>query len=172
MNKREELDHLVYSTKTDVVGTESWLTPDIKDHEVFPPDFTVYCTDREIGQGGGVFIAIRAGVVTTKEEDLETECKLLSIKLNIASSNSLCIGSIGAYYKPNATDEQNLNSLAQSLAKLPRDSSHVWLAGDMNLSGLDSVGVAVNSTEAHLLFSFTTYPVPRYPSRQQLDPSH
>ena len=49
VNKREELDHLLYSTKTDIiVGTESWLTPDIKHIDVFPPDFTVYRRDREI----------------------------------------------------------------------------------------------------------------------------
>ena len=47
VNKKEEIDHLLYSTKTDIiVGTESWLTPDIKDHEVFPPDFTIYRRDR------------------------------------------------------------------------------------------------------------------------------
>ena len=55
------------------------------------------------------------------------------MQLNIASNTNLCIG---AYYRPNATDDQSINSLAQSLAKLPRDSSHVWLAGDMNLPGL------------------------------------
>ena len=83
MNKKEELDHLLYSTKTDIiVGTESWLTSDIKDHEVFPPDFTVYRRDREIGRGGGVFIAVRANVVSLREEDLETECEILWIKLD------------------------------------------------------------------------------------------
>ena len=50
VNKKEEIDHLLYSTKTDIiVGTESWLTPDIKGHEVSPPDFPVYRRDREIG---------------------------------------------------------------------------------------------------------------------------
>ena len=103
MNKKEEIDHLLYSTNTDIiVGTESWLTPDIKDHEVFPPDFTVYRRDREIGQGGGVFIAVRADVVSLREKDLETECEILWIKLNIASNKNLYIG---AYYRPNATDD-------------------------------------------------------------------
>ena len=53
MNNREELDHLLDSTKTDiVVGTESWLTTDIKDYEVFPPYFTVYHRDKDrTGEG-------------------------------------------------------------------------------------------------------------------------
>ena len=135
MNKQEEIYHLLYSTKTYViVGTESWLTPDIKDHEVFPPDFTVYRLDREIGRGGGVFIAVRADVVSLREKDLETECEILWIKLNIASNKNLYIG---AYYRSNATDNESRNSLAQSLAKLPHERGHVWLAGDMNLPGLE-----------------------------------
>ena len=59
--------------------------------------------------------------------------------LNIASSKSLYIG---AYNRPNATDEQSINSFVQSLAKLPRDSSHIWLAGDMNLP--DQSGCRLN----------------------------
>ena len=69
-----------------------------------------------------------------REKGLETECEILWIKLNIASNKHLYVG---AYYRPNVTDEQSLNSLAESLATLPRDSSHVWLAGDMNLPGLE-----------------------------------
>ena len=38
-NKREEFEHLLDSTKADIIlGTESWLSKDIKDHEVFPMD--------------------------------------------------------------------------------------------------------------------------------------
>ena len=83
---------------------------------------------------GGVFIAVRAEVVSLREKDLETEREILWIKLNIASNKNLYVG---AYYRPNVTDEQSFNSLAQSLAKLLRDSSQVWLAGDMNLPGLE-----------------------------------
>ena len=154
VKKKEEIDHLLYSTKTDIiVGTESWLTPDIKGHEVFPPDFTVYRRDREIGRGGGVFVAVRADVVSLREKDIETECEILWIKLNIASNKNLYIG---AYYRSNATDDQSLNSLAQSLAKLPRDRSHVWLAGDMNLPGLEwsstQLKPACCSPSQHTLF--------------------
>ena len=65
---------------------------------------------------------------------LEIECKILWIKLNIASCKSMYIG---AYYWPNATYELSLDSFAQLLAKLSRDSSHVWLADDMNMPGME-----------------------------------
>ena len=81
--QKEELDHVLYSTKTAiVVGTEYWLIPDIKDHKVFPPYFTVYRRDRGIGRRGGVFIVVRADVVCLREKELETECKILWIKLH------------------------------------------------------------------------------------------
>ena len=81
-----------------------------------------------------VYVYMCICVYSLREKDLETECEILWIKLNIASDKNLYIG---AYHRPNATDEQSFNSLAQSLAKLPRDSCHVWLAGDMNLPGLE-----------------------------------
>ena len=80
-------------------------------------------------------------------------CEILWIKPNIASCKSLYIGT---YYRPNTTDEQNLNSLAQSLAKLPRDSSRVWLAGDMNLLGPEWLSTQLKpiccSPSQHTLF--------------------
>ena len=80
MNKREELHHLLESTRTDiVVGTESWLTHDINDYDGFPPDFTVYL-ETETCDEGGVFIAVRADGFSSREKDLETECEILWIK--------------------------------------------------------------------------------------------
>ena len=44
------------STKCDInFGTESWLSCEIKDNEVFPPGYTVYSWDRD-GRGGGVYV--------------------------------------------------------------------------------------------------------------------
>ena len=43
VNKKEQFHAIIEETKPDIiVGTESWLQPDIKDTEIFPPNFTVY----------------------------------------------------------------------------------------------------------------------------------
>ena len=49
-NKREELELLLHDTKPDIVmGTETWLEPNIESSEIFPSDYTVYRRDRPTG---------------------------------------------------------------------------------------------------------------------------
>ena len=44
-----------------VVGTETWLTPDIHDNELFPPEigYTIFRRDRTSHKGGGVIILFK-----------------------------------------------------------------------------------------------------------------
>lgn len=59
VNFRSVVNHvMVDSVKPDIiVGTESWLRPDIMNSEIFPSNYTVYRRDRDTS-GGGVFIAV------------------------------------------------------------------------------------------------------------------
>ena len=133
-NKREEFEQLLDSTKADVIfGTESWLRKDIKDHEVFPDGYTVYRKDRKNSIGGGVFIAVKDYLISSHMADYDADCEILWVKINIASCRSLYLAS---YYRPNAHDEESLKHLDESLQKIPRNNSHVWIAGDMNLPGI------------------------------------
>ena len=50
-----------------IVGTESWLTPDITDSEIFPPDLTIFRKDRSQKTGGGVFIAVKYLILFAQE---------------------------------------------------------------------------------------------------------
>ncbi len=154
MNKKEEFHLLLESTKADIVfGTESWLRSDIKDHEVFPDGYSVYRKDRQTGRGGGVFIAVKDHFISSHETDLDTDCEILWVKLDIAGCKSLYLA---AYYRPNANDQESLAQLAESLEKLRKKNSHIWVAGDMNLPGLDwpSCSLKTNcpSPSQHSLF--------------------
>jgi hypothetical protein len=54
-NKIPEFHLLIHSTKCNIIiGTESWLTVDDSDREIFPKSFTVCRKDRVDGAGGGV----------------------------------------------------------------------------------------------------------------------
>jgi hypothetical protein len=117
-----------------VIGTESWLDPSIKDHEVFPSGFTIYRKDRNCGKGGGVFIAVSDDIMSSHMADLDSDCEILWVKVDIVACKSLYIA---AYYRPNAHDQESLNNLAASLDKLPKKVKHVWVGGDMNLPGMD-----------------------------------
>ena len=51
--KKEEFWCLIDAAKPDVIiGSETWLKPDISDSEIFPPGYHVYRKDRADGYGG------------------------------------------------------------------------------------------------------------------------
>ena len=96
-NKKEELDHIVKEKGIDVIiGTETWLTPDIKNSELLLDSFDVYRRDRLGKKGGGVMVCVRKG--------LNSECHFISnnsesifVKLNFNGKRPVIIGSI---YRP------------------------------------------------------------------------
>ena len=51
-----------------VMGTESWLSADISDAEVFPQNYVTYRKDRKDKTGGGVFICVRDNITSFKED--------------------------------------------------------------------------------------------------------
>ena len=109
--------HLIDSSiKVDIVGTESWLKPDIHDNKVFPPGYIVYRWDRD-GHGGGMFVMVKDNIISSCIEDLELECEIVWVKIEIASCKPLYIAS---YYRPNNLNAESLEQLEVSLDKLPQ----------------------------------------------------
>ena len=51
-----------------VLGTESWLSVDISDAEVFPQNYVTYRKDRNDQTEGGVFICVRDNITSYKED--------------------------------------------------------------------------------------------------------
>ena len=53
-NKKAELHTIIDSAKPDIIlGNESWLTPDIKNSEIFPDSFDAIRKDRVGNAHGG-----------------------------------------------------------------------------------------------------------------------
>ena len=74
---------MVDSVKPDIiVGTESWLRPDIMNSEIFPSNYTVYRRDRDTS-GGGVFIAVI-------DEKSSTRQRQDSVDLLFSSLDRIC----------------------------------------------------------------------------------
>ena len=64
--KKEELWCLIDAARSDViVGSETWLKPDISDSEIFPPGYHVYRKDRADGYGG-VLLGISTSLAAIK----------------------------------------------------------------------------------------------------------
>ena len=74
---------MVDSVKPDIiVGTESWLRPDIMNSEIFPSNYTVYCCDGDTS-GGGVFIAVIDEILSTRQQHLKTSCEMAWAKISV-----------------------------------------------------------------------------------------
>ena len=109
-----------------VVYTESWLTFEVYNAEIIPDSlgYTMFRQDRG-SRGGGVFILVRDLYIAIRVQDLETNCEILWIKLQLAGSVPLLIA---AYYKPDESDPQSFYSLkSQSReCQLLRDIHGYW----------------------------------------------
>ena len=87
--QKEVFNNLIDTSKVDiVVGMESWLMPDIHVNEVFPPGIIVYRQDLD-GHGGGVLIMVKNDMISSHMEELESECGILWVKIEIASGKPL-----------------------------------------------------------------------------------
>ena len=75
VNKVPYFHCIIETEKPDVVvGTESWLSPEISNSEIFPPGYTPYRADRQsTTHGGGVFILARNDIVSSEQPQFRTD---------------------------------------------------------------------------------------------------
>ena len=140
--KGPELENLIDTVKPDIViGTESWLKPEIQSSEIFPPDFSIYRNDRKTGEmGGGVFIAVHNNLVSYPIEAATKNCEEVWAGINISGSKTI---HVGAFYRPPtkgaiAEELVVLDHLKASIDKVSQTQNHhIWLAGDFNLPDID-----------------------------------
>ncbi|MES9882305.1 MAG: reverse transcriptase family protein [Sedimenticola sp.] len=116
MNKLPEFHSLLDTEQPDIViGTESWLSPDILTSEVIPSNlgYNLYREDRKTSKSrsGGVFI-------------------LVWIQLEITGTQPL---HIAAFYRPREDDLPSLEQLRLSLDMVANEKGNIWILGDFNL---------------------------------------
>ena len=93
------LDHLISSVKPDVIiGTETWLNSTIN---------SVYRKDRPNKSYGGVLIAVTNDLISSVVTDLDTDCKILWVQIDLIGTKSLHIGS---FYRPPNSDMTALDN--------------------------------------------------------------
>ena len=118
-----------------VIGTESWLTPDISSSEVFPEGYQSFRADRKskAKRGGGVFVLVRNSFLCTEQSQFQTNCEILWVKLEITGHRPLFIG---AFYRPSEDDLESIQELQNSISQVREHSDNVWALGDFNLPKL------------------------------------
>ena len=136
LSKKAELHHLINSTKPDInIGTETWLHDGIRTQEFLPKDLG-YCIYRSNSSDhhGGVLICVTKWLISDPVPELETDCKVLWVKINLVGVNSLLVG---AFYRPHMQDDKAIEQLNLSLQGLNRSNATVWLAGDFSALHID-----------------------------------
>ena len=79
VNKVADLHCLIDTERPDVIiGTESWLSPDIRYSEIFPLGYTPYRADRvtETTRSGGVFVLVSDTLIISEQPQLKSECEI------------------------------------------------------------------------------------------------
>ena len=119
-----------------VIGTESWLTSEISDAEVFPADFVVYRKDRSAKVGGGVFVACHASLRSRREQELETDVEIVWCSVQDRNGGKVYISS---FYRPPDSDDAYMDQFLASLtcAKDVCKGRKLICGGDFNLPDIE-----------------------------------
>ena len=95
----------------------------------------MYRKDRPNKSYGGVLIAVTNNLICSVVTDLDTDCEILWVQIDLIGTKSLHIGS---FYRPPNSDMTALDNLNLSLERLThRTNGNIWLGGDFNAPHID-----------------------------------
>ena len=149
-NKLNDFQTYVYESKPGLILlTETWLTKEHLDNEIFPNDsYHCFRLDRSTKthppdpinkkkfreKGGGVLIAVRSDLnVESKQVAINSKAEILSLELKFSNKEIVCVTlcyRVGTLGMPNFNEiEKHLRTIAQK----KKFSKHIIL-GDFNFS--------------------------------------
>ena len=149
VNKQLDLNALLCANKLDVLAiSETFLSPDIFDHEcVHSNSYTVFRRDRN-RHGGGVMLIVNSSISATRRQDLETDCEILWVELCLQNRKVL----FAVSYRPPNSSSSCLLQLEHSLASVP-DSVSVVLCGDFYLPNVNWQSPSYSVLSVHMQYS-------------------
>ena len=96
----------------------------------FSSDYKIYRRDREDTpsqktEGGGVFVAVRncAHLVSTRQEELETDSEIVWVKIDVRGVKSILVC---GFYKPSADDRDSAQQFKESLERVQNRHMDCW----------------------------------------------
>ena len=111
-NKVSSFQEFIHNYDPDIIlGCESWLTIDISSNEIFPSNYNIFRKNRQLKQGGGVFICCE-DIISCKEVRINNECEAVVCQITLKNNGNLIICS---FYRPPTHDMQYATNL------VPRD---------------------------------------------------
>lgn len=126
-SKANEMSLLIDSANPDIIiGSETWLKPEIHDSEIMPPNYTIYRNDRKDGYGG-VLIGVKTDIASSEYTNSKN-IELISVKIQLSKQKPLIVGSF--YRPPNRTDDEYTNNTIQEITDLcNNNNATVWIGG-------------------------------------------
>lgn len=133
LNKILKFEQLVELVGADIiVGTESWLREEISSNEVFPKGYIIYRRDRQIGRGGGVFIAVREALPSSLNF-VDPQEEILGVNVKFGRVSRVVVG----LYRSPSQDFKILENLDNFLNCPSLDGKDILICGDLNLPNVD-----------------------------------
>ena len=81
---------------------QTWLKPDNLDSEILSSnDFNIYRRDRTNRTGGGVLLAVRENILSTRRRDLESKAEILACEIHPESRKKIAVI---VFYRPPDSD--------------------------------------------------------------------
>ena len=138
-----------------MIGTETWLDPNIKDSEIFPSGYRLHRKDRITTSGGGVLIAVKNEYNSEDVPELDTDCEIIWTKLHLVGNSTIYLCS---YYRHHVSDEESINQFEISVMRASSiNSASLVIGGDFNFPGWDwktkSIKAGAAYTGLHHRFS-------------------
>jgi hypothetical protein len=127
-----------------VIGTESRLSEEISNADVFRGDYTTSRRDRHTRGGGGVFICVN-NYTTCAELWVDDVHEMIAVEVK-GRGSKITWENVGIYRAPNE-DTWLLEKLADRTGYMGRTTKRSIIRGDLNLSYADWDGHAEKSKE-------------------------
>lgn len=140
--KQAELCTLINETDCHIViGTETWLTPDVNNSELLLPNFHIFRKDRSpradgvTARGGGVMIAV-SNFLSCEEIPTSSDTKTIFVKIKLRNKKTLIIGSV--YRPPNFSLDQSTKTIKEIYNIFDKNKRAVFsIGGDFNIPDID-----------------------------------
>ena len=127
--------NLIDSSDPDIIiGTESWLNPNIYSSEFFHIGYNVYRKDREDSYGG-VLLAIKSDI-TSQHLEINGNCEVVTVKILLTKTKQLIIMSV---YRPPSSNLEYANQLGSIIEDVAHknNTATLWIGGDLNLPDIN-----------------------------------
>ena len=128
--KLDELRAVCSNHSYDIIGvTETWLSPDILDHELYLPGYSIMRRDRS-HHGGGVAIYISNSLPFNTLQTLNSQIELLFVELNINHHPF----AVEVFYRPPDANDDCLLNLYNCIRSMSwSNRSKLILCDDFNI---------------------------------------